>query len=349
LSRSIGLVDHPALRTGPAGVAWIKGDDRDAGKLRFICREPAKLGKRPPMQTAALRLAGLNPVANMRDVFDRNHAAGAFGVRNSFLRYVVVHVLAKAGLLPAQSLKAALCSFGAAALQAGMAARELLSNALDFSIGKGSPFAVIGNVYDAEINALERLRCRFAPGQGRHKHSQDTTCHAPASDRPRPCEGKQGALTVTADDRNLRASTKRPDAHRVVAGETEDPVVARLSGVLAKPDDAVTVVGLLRGVGSGDLGNAAHRGRCRQPERLSDIGIDELAQVKLTSGSAVMAALPNLVAGCIAALTPVAQRLRLFCRRCELDVCHKFHAFNSRNYRLTFNPQPRKGRAASPT
>jgi hypothetical protein len=170
LSLSIGLVDHPALRTGPAGVAWINGDDRDAGKLRFICGEPAKLGKRPPMRTAALRLAGLNPVANMRDVFDRNHAAGAFGVRNSFLRYVVVHVLAKAGLLPAQSLKAALCSFGAAALQAGMAARELLSNALDFSIGKGSPFAVIGNVYDAEINALERLRCRFAPGQGRRKH-----------------------------------------------------------------------------------------------------------------------------------------------------------------------------------
>src|SRR5215469_2139666 len=116
LGLAISLVDHTALRTGSAGVARIDGNDGYAGKLRLVTHELAKLGKRPPMRTVALRLCGLNPLADMRQVFDHNRAAGAFGVSNDLLADNVVGMFAEACLLSAKFLQAAFGGLGAALL-----------------------------------------------------------------------------------------------------------------------------------------------------------------------------------------------------------------------------------------
>lgn len=116
LGLAIGFIDHTTARASAARVARINCDNRNAGQLRLVRQELAELGKRPPMQTVALRFPGLNPLANMRQVFDGNREAGAFGARNDLLGDAVVDVLAEASLLSAEFLQSPLGGLGASAL-----------------------------------------------------------------------------------------------------------------------------------------------------------------------------------------------------------------------------------------
>jgi hypothetical protein len=100
------LVYHCALRARPAGVAWINSGNRDCLPHRLVLRKLAKLIEGPSCKTAALRLSNLRPLADVRQVFQRNRRTGAFGGSNNLLGNNVVGLLAKAGLLPAELLQA---------------------------------------------------------------------------------------------------------------------------------------------------------------------------------------------------------------------------------------------------
>jgi hypothetical protein len=76
LGFAIGLVDKAALWATPAGVARVNDDNRNASALCLLGQELAQLTKRPPMQTAALRLPGMfNPKQRP------SHWANAMGFR----------------------------------------------------------------------------------------------------------------------------------------------------------------------------------------------------------------------------------------------------------------------------
>jgi hypothetical protein len=111
------LVYHCALRARPAGVAGINSGNRDCLPHRLVLRKLAKLIEGPSRKTAALRLFNLRPLADVRQVFQRNRRTGAFGGSNSLLGNNVVGVLAKAGLLAAELLQATLGGCGAASLK----------------------------------------------------------------------------------------------------------------------------------------------------------------------------------------------------------------------------------------
>ena len=154
---AVGFVDNAALGAAPAGVARVNGDDRDASKLRFVAHEATELSKTPPVQTAALCFPGLNPFADMRQVFDRNRKPRAFSVGSNLLRDAVVNVLPESGLPTRQLLKTALGGFGGATLQSLPPVGKLLSDALDIGAGIGATFGVEGEVHDAEVNAEDAL------------------------------------------------------------------------------------------------------------------------------------------------------------------------------------------------
>jgi hypothetical protein len=69
LGFAIGLLDK-------ARVAQINGDNRNASELCLVGQELAKLTNDAP-QTAALRLPGLNPTADVREVFYRSRQNGS--------------------------------------------------------------------------------------------------------------------------------------------------------------------------------------------------------------------------------------------------------------------------------
>lgn len=139
LSLAIGLIDHATARASAARVARIDCNNRNAGQLRLVRQELAELGKRPPMQTAALCFPGLNPLANVRQVLDGNRKSGAFGARNDLLGDAVVDVLAEASLLSAEFLQSPFGGLGASALQSSTTAGEALADTLDLGAGVGPP------------------------------------------------------------------------------------------------------------------------------------------------------------------------------------------------------------------
>ena len=146
LGFSVSLGDVSAGRTRPAGVAWVDGHTRDSDALRLVFDEGAKLPESPVVQPFPLLLAGLNPLADMRQVFQRNAEAGAFSSGNDCLRYAVVLVLLEPPLFAAHLPKAALCCFGADALQDGASFGVAFAVLLDCRAGVLVAFAVRGDV-----------------------------------------------------------------------------------------------------------------------------------------------------------------------------------------------------------
>ena len=89
---SVALIHHPALRAPLTRVPGVDQDHRNAGPQRLVRQELPELGEGPTGVSDALRLPNLRPLADMRQVFQPDAAAGAFGVRNNLLGNKVVGV-----------------------------------------------------------------------------------------------------------------------------------------------------------------------------------------------------------------------------------------------------------------
>jgi hypothetical protein len=310
LRLAIGLVDRPTFRTSPAGVAWIDGNDRDAFERHLVTHQLAKLTKAPPVQTVALRPSGLNVLADVGQVFARNRAAGAFGLRRNLLGDAVVHVLSKAGLLSAKFLQTPLGAFAAMTLQGGTANGEFLPDTFDVGTGIGATIAVIGEVDDSEIDAAHVLDADlFGVWYVTDNREMTLTTDQHQIDFALArCE--QSALAFAADERNLHPADDRPDAHHIVADQPEYAIVVGLGCVLAGIGRLPLVRWPLRLTGVGHLSDAAHHSLGCQLEGLG-VDIDELVQMVPSGNASIKGMLRNRIAGSIAALKRIAKQLRL--------------------------------------
>jgi hypothetical protein len=137
-----------------------------------------------------------------------------------------------------------------------------------------------------------------------------------------PSEGEESALTVAADEGGLLATSECAEAHHVVCDKAEDAVVVGLGGVLAELNEAFFTPCCLLG----DLSDAAHGGLGRQVEDPAGVGVQELVRIVLARKASRKAKLRNLVAGSMAAFERMAKRLRLCCRRLELEIHNELPA-----------------------
>jgi hypothetical protein len=293
LAFTTGLVDRPTLRTGSPRVIGSDGSNRDAARRRLIGHELAKLSKGPPVQTVALCPSGLNLLANVRQIFDRHRKAGAFGGRKSLLAEAV-GVLSKARLLSAEFLHTPLGGFAATPLQTGATKGEFPTGTLDVGARIGAPLRVGRDVDDAEIHAEDILDAYLG-----------------------------GARALAADDGNLHSASERRDAHRVVGNEADDAIIIGLGGEVAESNE--TAVGLLRRVG-----DAPNSSLSRKSELFPQLVVDKFLQGLLARRARLETALRNRVAGGIAAFARIAERLRLLCRRRQLDVRNEFHTLKNK-------------------
>jgi hypothetical protein len=260
----------------------------------------------------------------------------------------VVSVLSKSGLLTRQFLEFAFGGFGAATLKTGATTRELLSDVLNGGPGIGAPRAVKGEVDDAKVHTrhvldADPIRARNVAHAGKiplasHQHQIDLTLAV----------GEQDTLTLVADERNLLATAERPDTHLVVRNEPVDAVVVGLRGELAKADETLALIGRLRRMGVGNLASTADDCLCRQAELFADGTLKQFLQVALAGLASVQATLGNFVAGGVAPLKHVVQRLRLVRRRLKLDGGNKLHSASVDLFSICSNPQIR-GRRPPPT
>lgn len=274
LSFAIGLIDHATERASSARVAWVDCGQRYPHKLGLVGQELAKLCETPRMQPVALTLSGPNPLANMRQIFDRNRKAVAFSRRNNLLTYTVVRLFSESSLLARELLKFSLCSLRAALLKTGAAFGITSANPLHGVSRVRRAETIEGQVHDPEINTkntfnidLFRVRNVTDAGEVPFAANEHQVNFAPA-------EGEQLALPFTADETNFLAAGKRPDRNGIVRLKAQDAIVKWLRGIFAKGDSGgLASVGFMCRVGVCDLRDTAHRDLRRNVEAAAQVGV----------------------------------------------------------------------------
>jgi hypothetical protein len=104
LALAIGSFAMPTLGTCLARVARVHLDYGDTSPTCFVGHERVELMKRSTGELIARVTAPCrNPFADPLEVFQGNSPSGAFGGFNNFFRYLMILVLAVAGLFPGDS------------------------------------------------------------------------------------------------------------------------------------------------------------------------------------------------------------------------------------------------------
>jgi hypothetical protein len=344
LRLSVGIVDRSTARATFARVFWIDKQHRDAGSLRLVGDELAKLGERPIAQACSLSAAGRNPAANMGQFFQPDRASGAFCGINERLRNAVVFVALEPRLLLGQLAQTALGRLRAARLKTFAAIGKLDANGFDALAGIAMSVAVRRDVGNAEIDTkrFERI------DQFRIVDVAD------ASDKPLTLDQHQIDLAATMFHQqalmfphhglDLDATVECPDRNDVIRLEADNPIIVWLSGVLAKLDQLrLVTVGFVRRVRVGDFGDAANGHLRRDLELSPRIGIGQLMQVELSNNARFKAALRQEVAGLVATLERASEQAGLLFRRLELDVGHEFHSSSIERSAFPVNPRTSGG------
>ena len=103
LRLSIGLLTMPALAARLAGIGRVHIDHPHPRQCRLVGDEGAELKEGPRVQHSPLAFLNRFPsaFADVREVFKRNPALGAFRRADKGLRQTVIHVLGEALLAPA--------------------------------------------------------------------------------------------------------------------------------------------------------------------------------------------------------------------------------------------------------
>jgi len=114
-----------------------------------------------------------------------------------------------------------------------------------------------------------------------------------------------GGMVATKGERLLgfAIGLERLDAHLVARNGAEDVVVVGLRGELAKADETLAAIGLLRRLGVGNLAN--------QVELFAGGTIKQFLQVALVGLASIQATAGSFVAGCIAPLKSQSRGRRL--------------------------------------
>ncbi len=324
---SVPLVDGSAARATLARIARIDIDDRDASARGLIGDECAKLSKGPIMQAVAIFAAGRNPCADMRQLFQRNAAQGAFSINHNSLRNYVVCVFLKPRLFSRQFLETTLRRLCSAALKAGTALGGLPSSVFNFLAGVDHAVAIGGERNNTKIDSepigwLEAFRFWNVT----RASEKPLAAHKTQIDLAL-AEGEQIALLLTGDEIDLHAAFDRPDRNRVSAFEAENATIVRLRGERAENRRGFTID--FEGVRY--LGNAANGGLRRQFELGTSFDIDQFLKIELTEDASREALRRNRRARLIAANKRRPKRGGLFARRLELDGCNEFHSFKYRS------------------
>ena len=125
---SVLPINAAADRTSLRRVSRIDRDQRSTSQCRFVGQKGPKLGERPTVVRPVLRPLSRCPLADVRQVFDGNPAAGVCGLPNDSLADPVVQVGRKARFLPAPGVQQSPGGFGPfpleVALKPSMAAPE---------------------------------------------------------------------------------------------------------------------------------------------------------------------------------------------------------------------------------
>ncbi len=344
LIHSVPLVDIAANGALARRVAGIDAHKRNTGALGLVGQERSGLCEGPGVQAGSLTTASRDPGADMRQIFQRNAAPGAFSGQDDHLRDAVVYVGTESPFLAGELAEATLSGLGAAPLQAGLPARQFGADALDIRAGVDHSIAIDSQGTDSEVNSKPVLGLEFldfgnVAGGGEIPLSPDKA----EIDLAFPI-GHQAPLMLAHDHRDGKASVHGPQIGRAVLGEAEDTIIIGLRAVRAEyrgnfAADFESV---------GDLGDCADGRLCGQVEMLSEHPVSELVHIELPERLGFK---PGVCQPRGRFVTPRQRRrqaLSLVRRRQEFDGGNELHAVQYGGLLMHCQGVPRPVRPAIP-
>lgn len=157
LAAAVLLVAMTTVQASSARVTRVHDGHRNAGQLRFVGDETAKLSKCPSRMLCSLALSNRYPIADAMEVFQGQSSAGAFSLRYETLADAVVLYRAESGLTAGDFLE----TIPGAASSAGLKPLAMpvvsLANGLNLRAGKGFAIAIGGEIANAKVNAEPAL------------------------------------------------------------------------------------------------------------------------------------------------------------------------------------------------
>lgn len=344
LIHSVPLVDTAANGALARCVAGIDAHQRDTGALGLVGQERSGLCEGPGVQAGSLTTASRYPGADMRQIFQRNAASGAFSGQHDHLRDAVVYVGAESPFLAGELAEATLGGLGAAPLQAGLPARQFGADALDLCAGVDRSVAIDSQGTDSEVNpkpvlGLEFLGFGNVAGGGEIPFAPDKA----EIDLAFPI-GHQAPLMLAHDHRDGKAAVNGPQIGRAILGEAEDMIVVGLCTI--RTEDRGDFAADFESVG--DLGDCADGGLGGEVEVLSEHPVSELVHIELSERPGFKPGLCQPRRRFVASREGCGQALSLSRRRQELDGGNEFHVVQYGGLLMPCQGVPRAARPAIP-
>lgn len=282
LASTIGLVDTSAKGAGARCIPRIDNHHGNPSKTSFVCQERSKLEERPSRVHRSLALPDRCPLADVRQIFQRNPSRGALGLGDDAFRDDVVRVGTEAGLPARETFEVSFGRFRAGRLENGSKLLVPLSDFLDCRSRVRLPVRVERDVSDTKIHS--------EPVFGFDRRTIGDIDRDEEIELPLPVHEISLAshtfetppMVVTNGARDNKASIESKQAHAIeTVLEGVEPLIVDDGSVFPEH----RTLGPVPLVGFADLGESTHGMLGGKTEHLPQITVVELLQTDLVGRS----------------------------------------------------------------
>lgn len=320
-SRSIFPADFSTYRTGLAGIGGINKNHWNTSQFCFVGDKGLKLCESPISESCTLAAGGLNSRPDTTQVFQSDGPIRSVRRLHEGFGDAVVGVFLESSLLAGNLSELSGGCSSLLSLEVPPSMGMLPALFFNGSAGVGFPFAIDGQIDDAEINAenvsgFNQFRFVHVADDGEiplvaNKHQINFAF----------AEGQKFSLPFTTDESDFLASTECPDTYTVIFDETENPTIVGLSGVLTKG----SLNFFVELVGISDFGDATDGDLGSQTKPLTGFVVGQSVKVVLPEGFSFPRLFGQPIAGGVTDFESPLQDFGLFGCGQQFEIYDELH------------------------
>lgn len=322
MSLTVGFINMTTDGTLAAGIARVNRYNYHSRALRLVGDKCPELSERPRVQNRPLAASGSYPVADVRQVFQRNPLAGVVRGLYDLLRDDVINVAGKAPLFAGQDFQFALGRARLLGLQLAAQLAVAIANAFDALALVECPITGHGDIGDSKVNAKESVGVNLRRFFNIASLEQVELAVAKDKIALAVQAFKQLGLALAADERHLLATSHCPDGDNALGELVGNKAVVEGEGC-QRLERALGFLVLL--IGIGNFSKDAHSNVSADSEGRPNIGVTELVQGELPERAFPPSHIADVVARGIGSIERLLERRVLLWSRLELDLGNKLH------------------------
>lgn len=319
-------------RTGLRRIRRIQDFNRNPGKFGFVQDKLLQLVKRPAMQIATLRATNPYPVADTLQILNSNTASGVFSPIDNLFADTVVFLFGESPLTAGKPLKHTPRRLGSFGLQSAALPKATAANAEHVHPAVLVAVAIGGDVDDTKINAQNAVNVNQI---GRfnltgNEQVEVATNGTQVGFTPVALQEFPGAFPT--NERDMLAAGECPDRRLPLKQiKRQDTRIVGESAMLLKAP-LLLLAGLIAVSNLGDSTDDHLRG---EGKLLTGRMVRQPVQAELAEHLLIESLFANPVARGVRLLKRGSEKLKLFRRGLQFNLCHQLHIVKFSTYFLS--------------